>query len=74
MISVAGNKRHQNEHTLDMKYAALMELEQGVPNKMSLKMFIVPKNKLSTWRQNRDKIATAFKGSGGTKRQRIKVN
>ena len=59
-------------HTLDVKYAALMEIERGVSNKDVFKKFNVPKNTLSTWKKNRDKIAAAFKSSGGTKRQRIK--
>ena len=72
MASVAGKKRRHHEHTLDVKYTALMELERGVLNKDVSKKFKVPKNTLSTWKKNRDKIVTAFKSSGGTKRQRIK--
>ena len=49
-----------------------MEIERGVSNKDVFKKFNVPKNTLSTWKKNRDKIAAAFKSSGGTKRQRIK--
>ena len=33
MTSIAGNKRRHCEHTLDVKYAALMEIERGVANK-----------------------------------------
>ena len=33
MVSIAGNKRRYCEHTLDVKYAALMEIKQGVANK-----------------------------------------
>ena len=70
MASVAGNKRLHNEHTL--VYTALMELERGISNKAASKKFNVPKNTLSAWKKNRDKIVTAFKSSGGTRRQRIK--
>ena len=72
MASIAGNKRRHCEHTLDVKYAVLIEIERGAANKDVSKKFIVPKNTLSTWKKNRDKIVTAFKSSGGTKRQRIK--
>ena len=72
MESIAGNKRRHCEHTLDVKYAALMASERGVANKDVSKKFNVPKNTLSTRKKNRDKIVTAFKSGGGTKRQRIK--
>ena len=49
-----------------------MEIERGFANRDVSKKFNVPKNTLSTWKKNRDKIVTAFKSSGGTKRQRIK--
>ena len=72
MASIAGNKRRRCKHTLDVKYAALMEIERGAANKDVSKKFSVPKNTLSTWKKNRDKIVTAFKSSDGTKRQWIK--
>ena len=49
-----------------------MEIERGFANRDVSKKFNVPKNTLSTWKKNREKIVTAFKSSGGTKRQRIK--
>ena len=48
-----------------------MEIERGA-NKDVSKKLNVPKNTLFRWKRNRDKIVTAFKSSGGTKRQRIK--
>ena len=63
MASIAGNKRRHCEHTLDVKYAALMEIEQGVANKEVSKKFYLLKNTLSTWKKNRDKIVTAFKSN-----------
>ena len=72
MASITGKKRRNCEHTLDNKYAALMEIERGVANKDVSNTFNVPKKTLSTWKKNRDKIVTSFKNSGGTKRQRIK--
>ena len=72
MASIAGNKRRHCEHTLDVKYAALMEIERGFANKDVSKKLNVPNNTLSTWKKNRDKNESAFKSSGGTKKQRIK--
>ena len=43
MASIAGNKRHHCEHTLDVKHIALMEIEWGVTNKDVSKKFNVPK-------------------------------
>ena len=54
------------------QYAALLEIEQGVANKDVSKKLNVPKNTLSTWKKNRDKIVTAFKSGAGTKRQQVK--
>ena len=55
-----------------MKYATLMGIERGVTNKDVSIKFNVPENTLTTWKKNGDKIVTAFKSNGGTKRQRIK--
>ena len=68
MASIAGNKRRHNTQTLDVKYAALMEIDRGLSNKDVSKKFNVPKNTLSMWKKNREKIIATFKSSGGTKR------
>ena len=72
MVNITENKLRHNEHTLDLKYAALMELDQGLSKKDVAKKSIVPKNTLSTWKKKKEKIITEFKSSGGTKRQQIK--
>ena len=41
MASIAGNKRRHCEHTLDVKYVALMEIERETANKDISKMFNV---------------------------------
>ena len=33
MASIAGDKRRHNEHILDVKYAASMEINRGLSNK-----------------------------------------
>ena len=43
MASITGKKRRNCEHTLDDKYAALMEIERGVANKDVSNTFNVPK-------------------------------
>ena len=48
-----------------------MQIERGMPNKDAARNFNVIKNKLSTWKTNKEKIISAFMSSGGTKRQRI---
>ena len=72
MATITGNKRRHCEHTLDVKYAELIEIEEGLPTKMFPKSSMSQKHTLSTREKNRDKIVTAFKSSGGTKTQRIK--
>ena len=43
MASLAGNKRSHSKHSLDVEYAALMEIDRGLPNKDVSKKFNVPK-------------------------------
>ena len=71
MASIAGNKRHHCEHTLDVKHIALMEIEWGVTNKDVSKKFSVPKKHYLRVKRT-DKIVTAFKSSGGAERQCMK--
>ena len=43
MASIAGNKRRHHEHTLDLKYAALMKVDRGISSKDVLNKINVPK-------------------------------
>ena len=72
MASIAGNKRNYNKHTLGVKYAALIEIDQGLSNKDVSKKFNVPKNTLPTWKKTREKIIATFKTSRETRKKRIK--
>ena len=63
MASIAGNKQCYNEHTLNVKYAALMEIDQGLSNKYVSKKFNVPKNNGPRGKRM-EKIIAAFKSSG----------
>ena len=55
MASVATKHRAENK-SYKIKYKALKELEKGTPHKDVASLFGVPKNTLSTWKKNKDKI------------------
>ena len=55
MASVATKRRAENK-SYKIKYKALKELEKGTPHKDVASLFRVPKNTLSTWKKNKDKI------------------
>ena len=55
MASVATKRRAENK-SYKIKYKALKELEKGTPHKDVASLFGVPKNTLSTWKKNKDKI------------------
>ena len=56
MASVAAAKRRAENKSYKIKYKALKELEKGTPHKDVASLFGVPKNTLSTWKKNKDKI------------------
>ena len=43
MGSIVGNKRRHNEHTFDVKYEALMEIDRGLSMKDVSKKLSFPK-------------------------------
>ena len=55
MVSVATKRQAENK-SYKIKYKALKELEKGTPHKDVASLFGVPKNTLSTWKKNKDKI------------------
>ena len=55
MASVATKRRAENK-SYKIKHKALKELEKGTPHKDVASLFGVPKNTLSTWKKNKDKI------------------
>ena len=65
-IVVAGKKRGHSKKTLKATYDALMQLERGISKKDITRNFNVIKNKLSTWKTNKEKIIAAFMSSGGS--------
>ena len=56
MASVAAAKRRAENKSYKIKYKALKELEKGTPHKDVASIFGVPKNTLSTRKQNKDKM------------------
>ena len=56
MAPVATNRQAENK-SYKIKYKALKELENGTPHKDDASLFGVPKNILSTWKKNKDKIS-----------------
>ena len=56
MVSVTAAKHQAENKSHKIKYKALKELEKGIPNKDVASLFEVPKNTLSTWKKNKDKI------------------
>ena len=59
MVSVATKRRAENK-SYKIKYKALKELEKGTPHKDVASLFGVPKNTLSTWKMNKDKILEKY--------------
>ena len=49
-------KRRAENKSYKIKYKALKELEKGTPHKDVASLFGVPKNTISTWKKNKDKI------------------
>ena len=62
-------KRSLNNKTLKEKYEALKELEQGAS---LAEMNKIPKNTLSTWVKNKQKIFDGFKAGGCDKRKKAR--
>ena len=61
-------KRLHKEQNLELKYKALLELQEGKTNKEVAQLFGVRVNTFSTWKKNKVKIFQAFQqGSPTTK-------
>ena len=67
MAYVATKRRAENK-SYQIKYKALKELEKATPHKDVVSLFGVPKNTLSTWKKNKDKIFEKYNSSLISKR------
>ena len=70
MASIATKRRAENK-SYKIKYKALKELEKGTPHKDVGSLFRVPKNTLSTWKKNKDKIFEKY--NSGLISKRVKL-
>ena len=71
-MATVSRKRAHIEKSLKEKYEALLELENGAPNKdMSFK-YGVPKNTISTWKKNKFNFFEAFNNGSCIKKQCMK--
>ena len=71
MASVA-TKRWAENKSYKIKYKTLKELEKGTPHKDVASLFGVPKNTLSTWEKNKDKIFEKYNSGLISKRVKPK--
>ena len=68
---VAGKRKYTHK-TLREKCQALKDLEKGESNKDVAAKYNVPKNTLSTWVKNKEKLFDALKKGTNVKRQKLK--
>ena len=71
MAMVAG-KHKLNEKSIKDKYCVLKEVEDGKTKSQVAAKYGIPKNTLSTWLKNKDKIFEATKKGSNSKRQRLR--
>ena len=65
-------KRKYTHKTLREKFQALKDLEKGESNKDVAAKYNVPKNTLSTWVKNKEKLFDALKKGTNVKRRKLK--
>ena len=71
-MATIATKRKLNTKSIKDKYNALKEIEDGnTKSKVALK-YGIPKNTLSTWFKNKEKIFDAVKKGNNSKRQRLR--
>ena len=70
-ILVEGKRKYTHK-TLRQKCQALKNLEKGESNENVAAKYNVPKNTLSTWVKNKEKLFDALKKGNNVKRQKLK--
>ena len=70
-MSTIAIKRKLNTKSIKDKYNALKEVEDGKTKSQVAAKYGIPKNTLSTWQKNKDKIFEATKKSN-SRRQRLR--
>ena len=66
-------KRKLDINSLKEKYEALKDLEKGLSNKDVAVKYGIPRNTVSTWLKNKEKIVSAFESGKNPKRQKLKT-
>ncbi|CAB3988395.1 tigger transposable element-derived 4-like [Paramuricea clavata] len=66
------NKRKLSTKTLSTKYEALKKIEHGIPKKDVAAEYNVPRNTLSTWLKNEEKIVNAFESGNNRSTHKLK--
>ena len=69
---VAGKRKYTHK-TLREKCQAVKDLEKGDSNQDVAAKYNVPKNTLSTWVQNKEKLFDALKKGTNVRRQKLKL-
>ena len=68
-----GEKRKLDIKSLKEKYEALKDFEKGVANKDVAVKYGIPRNTVSTWLKNKEKIVSAFESGKDPKRLKLKT-
>ena len=71
-MATIASKRKLNTKSIKDKYSALKEVEDGKTKSQVAAKYGIPKNTLSTWLKNKDKIFEATKKGSNSKRQRLR--
>ena len=71
MVTIA-SKRKLNIKSIKDKYSALKEVEDRKTKSQVAAKYGIPKNTLSTWLKNKDKISEATNKGSNSKRQRLR--
>ena len=66
-------KRKYNHKSLREKCQALKDLEKGMSNKDVAAKYNVPKNTLSTWVKNKEKLLSSLEKGSNVKRQKLRT-
>ena len=71
-MATIASKRKLNTKSIKEKCDALKEVEDGKAKLQVAAKYGIPKNTLSTWLKNKDKIFEATKKGSNSKRQQLK--
>ena len=71
-MAMIASKRKLNTKSIKDKYSALKEVEDGKTKSQFTAKYGIPKNTLSTWLKNKDKIFEVTKKGSNSKLQRLR--